>query len=254
HHDLESLAVLPADFTVRTGDAGRRRAILLTGATGFLGAHLIEQLLARTDAEIICLVRASGEQQARERVLDNLRAYGLDAPPDRIRGLPGDLGAARFGLDRESFAELAATVEVICHNGGQVNFHESLHRMLPVNVRGTVEAPPLAGLGGARLHFVSPLGVFLGRPHLGRVLTEAVAPDDPAGLETGYDQSKWIADRLVRRARDRGLPVVVHRPARVSGHSRTGAGNPGDHFGRMLATCVRLGLVPDLPIERSEEH
>ncbi|MEV4104690.1 amino acid adenylation domain-containing protein [Nonomuraea sp. NPDC049649] len=249
HHDLESLAVLPADFTVRTGDAGRRRAILLTGATGFLGAHLIEQLLARTDAEIICLVRASGEQQARERVLDNLRAYGLDAPPDRIRGLPGDLGAARFGLERESFAELAATVEVICHNGGQVNFHESLHRMLPVNVGGTVEALRLAGLGGARLHFVSTLGVFLGRPHHGRVLTEAVAPDDPAGLETGYDQSKWIADRLVRRARDRGLPVVVHRPARVSGHSRTGAGNPGDHFGRMLATCVRLGLVPDLPIE-----
>src|SRR5690606_24152764 len=86
-------------------------------------------------------------------------------------------------------------------------------------------------------------------PHHGRVLTEAVAPDDPAGLETGYDQSKWIAARLVRRARDRGLPGVVHRPARVSGHSRTGAGNPGDHFGRMLATCVRLGLVPDLPIE-----
>src|SRR5690606_7613064 len=54
---------------------------------------------------------------------------------------------------------------------------------------------------------------------------------------------------LVRRARDRGLPVVVHRPARVGGHSRTGAGNPDDQFGRMLATCVRLGMVPDLPNE-----
>ncbi|MDA0634427.1 amino acid adenylation domain-containing protein [Nonomuraea sp. MCN248] len=252
HLDLASLAVLPSDLTVRprpARPARRTRAILLTGATGFLGAHLVGELLARTDAEIICLVRASGERQAEERVLGNLRAYGLDAPPGRVRGLPGDLTAARFGLDRERFAELAGAVDVICHNGGQVNFYESLHRMLPVNVGGTVEALRAAGLGGARLHFVSTLGVFLGSAHRGRVVTETTAPDDPAGLETGYDQSKWVADRLTRLARDEGMAVVVHRPARVSGHSETGAGNPDDYFARLLATCVRLNMVPDLPLE-----
>ncbi|MFG1944018.1 amino acid adenylation domain-containing protein [Nonomuraea sp. NPDC048826] len=251
HLDLEPLAVLPPDLAVRpraARPARRGGAILLTGATGFLGAHLVAELLARTDAEIVCLVRASGEEQARERVLDNLRSYGLDAPPGRLRGLPGDLGASRFGLDRERFARLARDVRTICHNGGQVNFYESVHRMLPVNVGGTVEALRLAWLGGARLHVVSTLGVFLGLAHRDRVVTEATAPDDPSGLKTGYDQSKWVADRLARRARDEGLPVVVHRPARVSGHSRTGLGNPGDYFGRLLATCVRLGLVPDLPV------
>ncbi|MEV4835301.1 amino acid adenylation domain-containing protein [Nonomuraea sp. NPDC049486] len=252
HLDLEPLAVLPPDLAVRPTLPSPVRcgsAILLTGATGFLGAHLIGELMARTDAEIICLVRAGDEHRAGERVLANLRAYGLDAPPGRLRGLPGDLGSSRFGLDRERFGELAREVEVICHNGGQVNFYESFHRMLPVNVGGTVEALRLAGLGGARLHVVSTLGVFLGLAHRGRVVTEATAPDDPAGLETGYDQSKWVADRLARRARDEGLPVVVHRPARVSGHSATGLGNPGDYFSRLLATCVRLRMVPDLPIE-----
>ncbi|MGI5282053.1 non-ribosomal peptide synthetase [Nonomuraea polychroma] len=252
HLDLEPLAVLPPDLAVRPATAPlvrRSPAILLTGATGFLGAHLIGELLSRTDAEIVCLVRAADEHQARQRVLDNLRGYGLDAPPGRLRGLPGDLGSARFGLDQERFAELAGAVEVICHNGGQVNFHESFHRMSPVNVGGTVEALRLAGLGGARLHFVSTLGVFLGGAHRDRVVAETTAPDDPAGLETGYDQSKWVADRLVRRARDAGLPVVVHRPARVSGHSETGQGNAGDYFSRLLATCARLGMVPDLPLE-----
>ncbi|MEU4580080.1 amino acid adenylation domain-containing protein [Nonomuraea sp. NPDC023979] len=248
--DLEAQATLPPGFTVEPASPVRRGgAILMTGATGFLGAHLLAELLARTDAEIVCLVRAADEDRARQRVLDNLRAHGLDAPPGRVRGLPGDLGAPRFGLDRDRFAELAGQVGVICHNGGQVNFYESFPRMRPVNVGGTVEALRLAGLGGARLHFVSTLGVFLGLAHRDRVVTEASAPDDPAGLETGYDQSKWVADRLVRRARDAGLTAVVHRPARVGGHSVTGRGNAADYFSRLLATCVRLGLVPDLPVE-----
>ncbi|WP_188189738.1 non-ribosomal peptide synthetase [Nonomuraea sp. SYSU D8015] len=252
HLDLEPFAVLPPDLAVRPATASRARrgpAILLTGATGFLGAHLVGELLARTDAEIVCLVRAADEHHARQRVLDNLRVHGVDAPPGMLRGLPGDLGSARFGLDEERFAELAGAVEAICHNGGRVNFYESFHRLRPVNVGGTVEALRLAALGGARLHVVSTLDVFLGRAHRDGVVDETTAPDDPAGLETGYDQSKWVADRLARRARDEGLPVVVHRPARVGGHSGTGLGNAGDYFGRLLATCVRLGMVPDLPAE-----
>lgn len=250
HPDLDALAALPADLLVRPRTPLRRgRAILLTGATGFLGAHLVAELLARTDAEIICLVRAAGERQATERVLDSLRSYELDVPAGRLRGLPGDLGRPRFGLDRERFAELAAEVGTICHNGSRVNFHESVRRMLPVNVGGTVEALRLAALGGARIHLVSTLGVYLSGAYADRVVSEWTPPDDPSGLATGYDRSKWVADRLARRARDEGLPVVVHRPARISGHTRTGIGNPDDHFARLLATCVRLGLVPDLPIE-----
>ncbi|MEU8386114.1 SDR family oxidoreductase, partial [Streptosporangium sp. NPDC048865] len=45
-----------------------------------------------------------------------------------------------------------------------------------------------------------------------------------------------------------GLPVTVHRPARVGGHSLTGRGDPADYLNRLLATFVQLRMVPDIPV------
>ncbi|GAA4081668.1 non-ribosomal peptide synthetase [Nonomuraea soli] len=254
--DLEAHATLPQDLAeafrgpYRTSPrrAGAR-TILLTGATGFLGAHLVEELLARTDATLLCLVRAADPEQAVERVVANRRAYGLAAGTERLAGLPGDLTAERFGLDEVAFSALAGTVDVICHNGGRVNFAESFERLRPANVGGTLSALRLAALGGADLHLVSTLGVFLGSAHRDQKVTENDPPDDPAGLGSGYDMSKWVADRLARHARQAGARVSVHRPARVTGHSVTGRGNAGDYFSRLLVTCLQLGMVPDLEHE-----
>ncbi|WP_446686026.1 thioester reductase domain-containing protein [Nonomuraea roseola] len=254
--DLTAEAVLPADLATlaRTREvlatpATSPSAVLVTGATGFLGAHLVAQLAVRTDADLLCLVRASDEREAAARVLDNLRSHGLEADPARIVGVPGDLAQERYGMTPDAFAALARRTGVVCHNGGRVNFAESYARLRPVNVAGTVEAMRLAALGGARLHLVSTLGVFLGDAHRGRPVTELDPPDDPEGLGSGYDRSKWVADRLAREGRTAGLRVSVHRPARVSGDSRTGRGNAGDYFSRLLATCAALGAVPDLPFE-----
>ncbi|MEU4724336.1 amino acid adenylation domain-containing protein [Nonomuraea dietziae] len=254
--DLTAEAVLPADLAtlarpheVLAPPATSPSAVLVTGATGFLGAHLVAQLAVRTDADILCLVRASDEREATARVLDNLRSHGLEADPARIVGVPGDLAQERYGMTPDAFAALARRTEVICHNGGRVNFAESYARLRPVNVGGTLEAMRLAALAGARLHLVSTLGVFLGDAYRGRPVTELDPPDDPEGLGSGYDRSKWVADRLAREGRTAGLRVSVHRPARVSGDSRTGRGNAGDYFSRLLATCAALGAVPDLPFE-----
>lgn len=255
--DLEAEAVQAAEQAARavtapTRSRARERSpatVLVTGATGFLGAHLVAQLMDRTDATVLCLVRAADEREAAGRVLAGLWAHGLDADPARLAGVPGDLAQERFGLAERDFAALAGRTDVVCHNGGRVNFAESYARLRPVNVGGTLEAVRLAALGGARLHVVSSLGVYLGDAHRGRHVTESDPPDDPAGLGTGYDQSKWVADRLARAAGTAGLSVSVHRPARVTGDSRSGRGNEGDYFSRLLATCAQLGEVPDLPYE-----
>src|SRR5690606_30684766 len=94
------------------------------------------------------------------------------------------------------------------------------------------------------VRFVSTLGVFLGDHSRGGRVTEADSPTEPEGLNDGYNQSKWVADALVREAAARGLPVTIHRPARVAGDSRTGVSNPDDYFSRMLKTFVQLGSVP----------
>ncbi|WP_203898844.1 non-ribosomal peptide synthetase [Virgisporangium aliadipatigenens] len=252
--DLRAEAVLPEDIVpapARIPAATGAPTILLTGATGFLGAYLVAELIARTDATLVCLTRADEPAHAVERVQRNLRRYGLEpVDPGRLVGLPGDLGAPGLGLAAADLADLAARVDVVCHNGGLVHFGEPYHRLRPVNVDSTVELLRLAArAGGVPVHLVSTLGVYLGKAYLDERVREQDPPEDPTGVTGGYNRSKWVADALARQARQRWLPVSVHRPARVSGHSRTGAANPDDHFSRTLATCVRLGMVPDLPYE-----
>jgi len=247
--DVRAEAVLPDDVCVdlpayQPRPLGR---VLLTGATGFLGAFLLDDLLRHTDATVFCLVRADSESAGVTRIAENLRRYELWRPEyeARIVPLPGDLTAPGLGLSADTRAALAQDLDAIYHNGGAVNFLHPYDRLKAANVTGTVEVLRLAGTDRPTpVHFVSTLGVFLGDHYRGGRVTEADSPTEPEGLNDGYNQSKWVADALVREAAARGLPVTIHRPARVAGDSRTGVSNPDDYFSRMLKTFVQLGSVP----------
>ncbi|WP_329083275.1 non-ribosomal peptide synthetase [Streptosporangium sp. NBC_01469] len=225
--------------------------VLLTGATGLLGAHLLAELLDRGVPEVMCLVRARDEHAATDRVREVLTRHGLWRPGyrERVTGLAGDLTAPRLGLEPDVYDAVAEGSDLICHAGRVVNFVQPYRMLGPVNVGGTVEMVRLAAhLRPTPLHTVSTLGVYLGWAGRDRPITEDEAPDDPAGLGSPYYQSRWVADAAARRAREHGLPVTVHRPARVGGHSLTGRGDPGDYFNRLLATFVQLRMVPDIPV------
>ncbi|GAA3123645.1 thioester reductase domain-containing protein [Streptosporangium carneum] len=244
--DLRAEAVLPGD--VAFGGApipqGPPRRVLLTGATGFLGAYLLAELLRVTEATVHCLVR--GDEPA-ERLRANLERYGLwdDRVAHRIVPESGELGVARLGLWDGRFTELADTVDLVVHNGALVNFALPYRRLRGANVDGVLEILRLASSGRitAPVHLVSTLGVHLTPGE--RTVREGDPLPDPGLLHLGYDQSKWVADRLAETARRTGLPISIHRPARVSADSRTGQAMPGDFLGRLFETCVRLGAVPD---------
>jgi amino acid adenylation domain-containing protein/thioester reductase-like protein len=248
--DLRAEATLPDDVCSRLSPATSRdpREVLLTGATGFLGAYLLDDLLRHTTARVHCLVRAASPEAGAERIVRNLRRYELWRPEyaDRLLPMPGDLSAPRLGLSGAQFDQLAAELDLIFHNGGVVNFLQPYEQLKPANVTGTVEVLRLAGdRRTTPVHFVSTLGVFLSdRFRSSGQVSEADVPDDPDGMRSAYNQSKWVADALVRQAADRGLPVTIHRPARITGDSRTGVSNIDDYFSRMLKTYVQLGSVP----------
>jgi len=92
----------------------------LTGATGFLGAFLLSELLVSTRANVYCLVRAAGTDAGYRKIEDRLKSLGLWAPAfgGRIIPLVGDLASPLLGLTHRRFDELARTIDVIYHNGG----------------------------------------------------------------------------------------------------------------------------------------
>ncbi|MFE0152287.1 amino acid adenylation domain-containing protein [Nonomuraea sp. NPDC059007] len=238
--DVRADAVLPGDVVVSRVPVripGPRR-VLLTGGTGFLGAYLLAGLAA-AGITVHCLVRGS-DPAARLRA--NLERYRLWKPElaGTIVPEPGDLAteglAGRLG-------HLAATLDLIVHSGGLVDFAKPYTGLRPANVGGTLEILRLAATAAIPVHLVSTLGVHLAPGE--RVVREDDPLPDPDLLHPGYDQSKWAADRLAAAAREAGLPVSIHRPARISGDTATGACPPGDFLGRFFATCVTLGTVPD---------
>ena len=76
--------------------------------------------------------------------------------------------------------------------------------------------------------------------------------DVPKKLLDGYGQTKWVAEQLVLKAGQRGLPVKIHRCGTISGHSITGAANAWDLLTALLVESIKLGYAPDVEGWRAE--
>ncbi|WP_169332725.1 non-ribosomal peptide synthetase [Nocardia araoensis] len=229
--------------------SGPPQEVLLTGATGFVGAHLLAELLSGTRARVWCLVRGSDDEQARDRIRNALTKYRLwdDAFDARIFAVAGDLAAPRFALDQSGYALLAERIEVIYHNGARVNHIEPYSRLRAANVEGTREVLRLATTTRIKpVHFVSTVSA---------VIPAAPAPDFRASEDVelrasevsgnGYVAGKWVAEQLVRQAGERGVPVRIYRPGVVSGDPRVGVNSEDDSFWNMIRAAAILGLAPD---------
>ena len=233
-----------------SGEVGEPAAVFLTGGTGFLGSHLLAELLRRTRARLHCLVRAADAGEAFRRLRDALaeRAIWSDDLAARIVAVPGDLAEPRFGLSPEAFRALADQVDLVYHCGAWVNFNYPYKVLAPANVHGTVEALRLAALGRAKpLHFISsiaatPEGDYGFRDH--PVVYEDEDSDSVEGLFGGYGETKWVSERLLRIARSRGLPVTIYRPGVLAGHSWTGLGNTRDMVWSLVKSCIQMGVHP----------
>lgn len=223
--------------------------VLLTGATGFVGAFLLDELLASTQAEIACLVRCTDPDDGLARIRRNVQRYvpWRTEADSRVRVLPGDLARPRLGFSEAEFDALAERTGAIYHSGAWVDFVHTFDQLAPANIGGTEELLRLASRGRPkRVNHVSTYGIW-GLPVPGR--TRIVESEDigTAGrLVTGYVQTKWGAEHVVRQARERGLPVRTFRLGRVLGDSRSGVCLTTHFTCRVIKGCIQLGLAPNL--------
>ena len=224
--------------------------ILLTGATGFLGTHLLNELLKQTHANIYCLVRASNVQQGIEKIQKSLERYLLCNPPISNRIIPvlGDLSQPFLGLASNEFYALASKIDIIYHNGASTNLVYPYSALKAVNVLSMQEILRLACIIKVKpVHFVSTIGVFSSNIYeRATVIREQDELPDSESLSEGYDQSKWVAEKLAMTAYSRGLPVYIYRPGFISGDSKMGICNSADLLHRMLKGCIQMGKTPDL--------
>ncbi|MFJ6656880.1 amino acid adenylation domain-containing protein [Streptomyces sp. NPDC091377] len=241
-------AVLEDDIRPGTGrrPTGAPRTVLLTGATGFVGPHLLSELLATTDAEIVCPVRAATPGEAAERIRQALAAQDIALPAGagRITAVPADLSRPDLGLGAARLAELAETCDAVIHNAATVSIMRDYGSLRAANTDSTRQLLRMASARSIPVHLVSTLSVAPPRSR-SKEVSETFFPPHP-GLISGYQQSKWASERLLEQAAERGLPVTLHRLGRVTGATDTGQVNRRDFLWSVLASGVPAGIVPDL--------
>ncbi|MEV3968822.1 thioester reductase domain-containing protein, partial [Streptomyces sp. NPDC050698] len=237
--------IRPADEVVHT--VTDPSDLLITGASGFLGAFLVRDLMRTTTARLHCLVRGADDAAAYERLRSSLTWYRVwdEVDESRLRVLSGDLAEERLGLSEGDFDGLARTADAVYHAGATVHWLHPYEALRAANVHGTREILRLAARHRTvPVHYISTVGVFNG-PVTPGVPLKVTDPTGPAeALPSGYLQSKWVAEQLVGLARERGLPVSVHRVDVISGDTRNGACQTRDFVWLSLKGLLQAQAAP----------
>ncbi|XP_035825631.1 linear gramicidin synthase subunit D [Aplysia californica] len=247
--------------TFHHGHHFHRGRVLLTGTTGFLGAFILKELLTRTKLVVYCLVRELPQKSAEDRIQQTLRQYGIIAQDEanateeqaevneafqqRATALKGNISLMRLGLSEEDYTYLCTDIDFVIHAAAAVNLAYPYSALHGPNVMGTANVIQFAATGKVKaLHYISTDGVF---PHGLRHCKEDTDITQYADqLSDGYSQSKWVAEQLVSRARDRGLPATVYRLGNLSGDSKKAFWNPQDFTLLIIQACAKTGLAPNV--------
>ena len=212
-------------------------AVLLTGATGFVGTELLDRLLERGDRPVHALVRAADDHAAAER---------LPAHP-RLNVLAGDIEQPGLGLSEANRARVAEEVTTVVHCAASVSFDLSLEESRRINVDGTRNVLELAERCSRleRLTYVSTAYVA-GEP---RGLFREDQLDVGQRFRNPYERSKFEAEQVLRE-RAAGMPLQILRPSIIVGDSRTGRTSSFNVLYGPLKAFAR-GRIPAIPARRS---
>lgn len=229
------------------------KTVLLTGATGYLGSHVLYELLMNTNAHVYCLIRQSAQTTPDEKLKDSMLFYfGHAIIPmlqKRVTVIQGDLSKAKLDLSAKDHALLTEKIDAIIHCGADVRHFGAASHFNDVNVQGTRYLLELAKCKmGVHFHYVSTIGIpeELAATQWGD--KQALGDFDyNVALSNVYNQSKLDAENLVRNAVNDSIPVSIYRVGNLTCHSQTGKfqRNIDDNaFYRLVKSMLYLGKTP----------
>ena len=251
-------AQLPFDFTITEQPDPQVLAnpsmIFLTGVTGFVGSHFLEELIPKNpNATIYCLVRAESEKLGIERIKSTFLKFKLvwkSTYEEKIKIVLGDLTKPHLGIPDTTYLELQKNIEVIYHMGSDVSYVQPYEHIKKPNVDGMANILHLAVHGKTKFLIISSsMGVYSwGRSFTGKTWMtedEPIEQNLPAVCrDMGYIRSKWVMESMASKARERGLPLINFRLGFVVCHGETGATPLNQWWSSLMRSCIELKAFP----------
>lgn len=244
-----------------TGDMVRRKSlanaaerstkhtVVITGSTGSLGTHVLEQLLANPDVEkVYCLNRSA---DAETRTKQSFSKHNHDATDiSKAEFIKTDFGSEKLGLSDETYARLLGTVTVFIHSAWSVDFNLSLESYEATHVAGTRRAIEFAAASShdASIVFISSIASVGNWGSIaldGSAVPETVSSlfDSALTLPQGYGESKHVAAQILAIASHRlGVKTAIVRAGQLAGPS-TSAGGAAWNRHEWLPTLVHTSKI-----------
>ena len=200
------------------------QAVLLTGATGFVGMEVLARYLERSDRRVICPVRASDDRAARVRldgVLRNLFGRAAERYEARVEAVAADLTAPDLGLSPRLRDALAESTSAVVHCAASVSFALPLEEAREINVSGTrrmLEFAELAQARGGLTRYAHVSTAYVAGTHAGSFFESDL--DLGQSFRNSYEQSKFEAEQMIRA--QSAVPWTILRPSIVVGDRHSG--------------------------------
>ncbi|KAJ7623485.1 L-aminoadipate-semialdehyde dehydrogenase [Roridomyces roridus] len=234
----------PADAASHPQDA---RVIVLTGASGSLGAHILHQLVSSSAVKkVVCLSRAQSHEDSLRRIKESMVARRFPLPGDKLLSYAANANAPLLGLTEEEYASVRDQVTDVIHNAWPVNFALSLnsydeHIGGAVNLINLCLSSPRSE--PASFYFSSSISCRQGADV---PICAEDFPDDPStAAGTGYARSKWVTEKVCQRAtQSAGVSVGVLRIGQMVGDSINGIWNETEAWPLMFKGANTFGALP----------
>jgi acyl transferase domain-containing protein/thioester reductase-like protein/acyl carrier protein len=255
-----------ANRTTSTHTGGA--VVIVTGASGSLGSHLVQTLAERPDvATVVCMNRPVSNMSADKRQADSLSSRGIQLSPaarSKLRVYDTNTTKPQLGLPAQEYAWLAQNGTHIIHNAWPMSGTRALKAYEPqirvmrslldlAREMAITTAPRRIGF-----QYVSSIGV-VGFSDETQVLEQPVPM--AAVMTGGYNEGKWVCERMLSetlRRHPKLFRAAVARPGQISGSTTSGVWNPVEHFAFLVKSAQALKAWPDLrgvlhwlPVDRS---
>lgn len=252
-HLVEKYGHFPQHIPVQTHSL--RKVVIVTGATGSLGAHVVAQLVVKGDiSEVCCLVRTTSQQDALARVFESLDERAILQPlsqqqRQKISAYSSELCRADLGLSEAVYNYLTKDITSLIHCAWSVNFNKHLSSFEDDGIGGVRNLILLClsakSPKAASFNFCSSVSTVARTP--GPIITETLPPSFSCAQGMGYAQSKLVAEHIVdQAAKQTGINARVLRIGQIVADQINGIWNNTEAIPLMLQAAVTIGALPTL--------